>query len=381
MSRRVVVLGGGAGGLAAANRLARHASAGAGLEIVLVDRSADHVFAPGFVAVMFGDAEPGAFRRPLRDLLDPAVRLVAGEATELDVVGRRVRGSFGDLDYDDLVLALGAEVGWPVDPPPSGDLAPWTLEGALAGAEALRLLGPRDRVVIGPTGLGYRCPPAVFDLAVRIRRATGAPVDVVHPWPKPLAPFGDAPSAAVTRLLADSGVGYHGGFEVSEVDADVLVSASGDEVPYDVAFVVPPHRPPAIVADSPLAGPGGWPAVRFPTFGVDGAEGVRVIGDLASASLTVGMAGTLAVHEAAFVADRIAAAAGGAAAREQPVMSAICFLDTGETASFLHCDFTGPASGTGPPACTLMPWLPYFRSAKRLFADEWFASTIRGGVD
>ena len=108
---------------------------------------------------------------------------------------------------------------------------------------------------------------------------------------------------------------------------------------------------------------------------------MSVIGDLASASLKVGMAGTLAVHEAAFVADRIAAAAGGPPARELPVMSAICFLDTGETASFLHCDFTGPASGTGPAACTLMPWLPYFRSAKRVFAEEWFTSTVRGGVD
>ncbi|GAA3162837.1 FAD/NAD(P)-binding oxidoreductase [Blastococcus jejuensis] len=378
MSRRVVVLGGGAGGLAAANRLAQH---GAALEVVLVDRSADHVFAPGFVAVMFGEAEPEAFRRPLRDLLDPAVRLVTGEATQLDVAGRRVRGSFGDLEYDDLVLALGAEVGWPLGPPPSGDLAPWTLDGALAGASALTRLGPRDRVVVGPTGVGYRCPPAVFDLAVRIRRVTGARVDVVHPWPAPLAPFGPGPSAAATRLLADAGVGFHGGFEVSEVDAGVLVSASGDELPYDAAFVVPPHRPPSLVADSPLAGPGGWPVVRFPSFGVDGAEGVSVIGDLASASLKVGMAGTLAVHEAAFVADRIAAVAGGPPAREHPVMSAICFLDTGETASFLQCDFTGPASGAGPAACTLMPWLPYFRAAKRLFAEEWFATTVRGGVD
>jgi sulfide:quinone oxidoreductase len=236
-------------------------------------------------------------------------------------------------------------------------------------------------VVVGPTGLGYRCPPAVFDLAVRIRRVTGAHVDVVHPWPAPLAPFGPGPSAAATRLLADAGVGFTGGFEISQVHADVLVSASGDEVPYDAAFVVPPHRPPGLVAASTLAGPSGWPLVRFPSFGVDGADGVSVIGDLASASLKVGMAGTLAVHEAAFVADRIAAAAGGPPARELPVMSAICFLDTGDTASFLHCDFTGPASGTGPAACTLMPWLPYFRSAKRLFAEEWFTSTVRGTVD
>lgn len=381
MSRRVVVLGGGAGGLAAANRLARHAGAGAGLEIVLVDRSTDHVFAPGFVAVLFGEAGPGAFRRPLRDLLDPAVRLVTGEATELDVAGRRVRGTFGDLDYDDLVLALGAEVGWPVDPPSWGDLAPWTLDGALAGARELRRLGPRDRVVVGPAGLGYKCPPAVFDLAVRIRRVTGARVDVFHPWPTPLAPFGEGPAAAATRLLADAGVGFHGGFELTQTDAGSVVSTTGDEVPFDVAFVVPPHRAPALVAGSALAGPAGWPAVEFPSFGVAGADGVAVIGDLASFPLTVGMAGTLAVHEAAFVADRIAAAVGGPPARERPVMSAICFLDTGETASFLHCDFTGPASGTGPAACTLMPWLPWFRAAKRLFAQEWFETTVRGAVD
>ena len=381
MSRRVVVLGGGAGGLAAANRLGRHAATGADLEVVLVDRSADHVYAPGFVAVMFGEAEPAAFRRPIAQLLHPAVRLVTGEATELDVPGHRVRGSFGDLDHDDLVLALGAEVSWPTGPPPSGDLAPWTVAGALAGAETLRTLGPPDRVVVGPSGLGYRCPPAVFDLAVRIRRATGAQVDVVHPWPKPLAPFGEGPAAGAARLLADAGVGFHGGFELSQVGTDVLVSTAGAEVSYDVAFVVPPHRPPALVADSPLAGPAGWPAVQFPSFGVAGAEGVVVIGDLASSPLKVGMAGTLAVHEASFVADRIAAAAGGPPARELPVMSAICFLDTGETASFLHCEFTGPASGTGPPECTLMPWLPYFRSAKQLFAQEWFSSTIRGGVD
>ncbi|MGZ4569098.1 MAG: NAD(P)/FAD-dependent oxidoreductase [Blastococcus sp.] len=380
MTRRVVVLGGGAGGLPAANRLGRSAEAGADLEVVLVDRSPEHVYAPGFVAVMFGEAEPEAFRRPLADLLHPAVRLVTGEATSLDPAGHRVLGSFGELPYDDLVLALGAEVGWPLEPPPSGELAPWTLAGARAGAEALRRLGPQDRVVIGPTGPGYRCPPAVLDLAVRVRGATGAHGAVVHPWPRPLAPFGEGPAAAATRLLADAGVGFHGGFELTEVQPDVVVSTAGDEVPYDVAMIVPPHRPPALVAGSPLAEPNGWPAVAFPTLTVPGWDDVSVVGDLASPALKVGMAGTLAVHEAAFVADAIAARAGGPAARPQPVMSAICFLDTGTTGAFLQCDFTGPASGAGPAACTLMPWMPWFRAAKRVFAEEWFATTVRGTV-
>lgn len=380
MTRRVVVLGGGAGGLSAANRLARHAAAGAGLEVVLVDRSPEHVFVPGYVSVMFGDAEPSDFRRPLRDLIEPGIRLVTDEATELDVPGRRVRGSFGELDYDELVLALGVEVGWP-EQPAVEDLAPWTLAGALAGREALRRLGPRDHVVVGVPGPGYKCPPAVLDLAVRIRRVTGARVDVLHPWPSPLAPFGPDPATAAAALLADAGVGYRGGFAVTGIESGAVTGTDGEQVRCDAAIVVPPHRPPALVAQSALADSTGWPAVQFRSFGIEGAEGVAVIGDLASRALTVGMAGTLAVHEAAFVADRIAARAGGPPARERPVMSAICFLDTGETATFLHCDFTAPASGAGSAACTLMPWMPFFRTAKREFAQEWFTSTVRGLVD
>lgn len=382
MTRRVVVLGAGAGGLAAANRLARHAAAGADLEVVLVDRSAEHVFRPGYVSVFFGDASAEAFRRPLSGLLHGGVRSVSGDVTSLRPAEHRVIGSFGELAYDDLVVALGVEAGWPEGgSPPSGELAPWTAEGAVAGGEALRRLGPGDRVVVGATGVAYRCPPAVFDLAVRIRRLTGAAVDVVHPWLRPLAPFGQGPETAMSALLDDAGVGYHGGFEVADMLPGTLVSSAGERVDHDVAFLVPPHRPPAVVAESALAGPGGWPTVAFPSLTVPGFPDVRVIGDLASSALKVGMAGTLAVHEAAFVADTIAAAAGGAAARPQPVMSAICFLDTGDTGSFLQCDFTGPASGVGTATCTLMPWLPYFRSAKRLFAEEWFTSTVSGRVD
>lgn len=375
MSRRIVVVGAGAGGLKAANRLAWHAASGADLDVVLVDRASEHVFAPGFVPILFGEAEPESVRRPVADLVHPGVRIVEGEVTGLDPAGHAVRGSFGELPYDALILALGAEVGWPDGPPASADLAPWTLAGALAGREALRRLGPSDRVLVTVPGVGYRCPPAVVDLAVRVRRATGARVHLAHPWPRPLAPFGDKPAAAATALLDGAGVGYSGGFQLAEIRPESVLGADGTELPYDVAFVVPPHRPPAVVAGSPLAGGSGWPAVRFPSFAVEGADDVYAIGDLASASLTVGMAGTLAVQEAVFVADRIAGIGGA-----QPTMSAICFLDTGETGAFLHCDFTGPASGQGPAACTLMPWLPFFRSAKRLFAQEWFDSTLRGDV-
>jgi sulfide:quinone oxidoreductase len=380
VTRRIVVLGAGAAGLAAANRLARHAEAGAGLEVLLADRSGEHVFAPGFVSVLFGDAEPGSLRRPVTELARPGVRVLTGEVTCLHPGEASVTGSFGELGYDDLIVALGADTGWPADPPPCGELAPWTLAGALAGREALRRAGPGSRVVVGTSGLAYRCPPAVFDLAARIRRVTGAQVDLVHPWPAPLAPFGAAPAAAFTGMLAAAGVVFHGGFTIAQVTESEVTSGSGEVLPYDIALLVPPHRPPAVIAASPLAGPSGWPDVTFPALTHPAFPDVTITGDAASAALHAGMAGTLAVFQAGYAADRIAAAATGSAPPDGPRMAAICFADPGGTGSFLHCDFTGPAAGTGPAECVLMPFLPYFRRAKRLFAQEWFATMLTGEV-
>lgn len=380
MTHRVVVLGGGAAGLSAANRLAARAEqADLPLDITLVDRSADHVFPPGFAGVMFDGADPDRFRRPLASLVRPAVNVLAGLAESIDPHTREVGGEFGVLGYDSLVVALGVDVGWP-EGPPVPDAAPWTLGGAKAGAALLERLEPGARVVVAPTSPAYRCPPAVFDLAVRVRRRTGAAVTLAHPWRRPLEPFGEEPARRFEQMLEAAGVDFIGGFEVGDVTVQSLRSAGGAVVGFDAAILVPPHRPPRLIAESPLAGAGGWMAVRYPALShVDFPE-VYGIGDLVAPTLKVGMAGTLGVFEGAFVGDRIVEAAGGPPAPDEPRMSAICFVDQETTGSFLHCDFTGPAAGTGPARCALMPDLPYFRQAKRLFAEEWFISTVGGEV-
>ncbi|HZC98786.1 MAG TPA: FAD-dependent oxidoreductase [Actinomycetes bacterium] len=376
---RVVVVGAGAAGLSAANRLALRARERR-VEVVLVDRTAEHVFQPGFVGVLFGDLEPDALRRPLASLVRPGIRLVTGEVARLDPAQARVLGDFGELAFDRLVVAAGAQVGWDDAPPASGDLAPWTLAGALAAREALRRLGPTSRVVVAAATPSYRCPPAVLDLAIRLRHHSGAQITVAHPWPAPLAPFGPAPSAALTRLLAEAGVAFRGAYAFTEVQADRLVDAAGVVVPFDVALLVPPHRPPTVVAASPLASSDGWMRVDFPSLRHPVHRDVFGVGDAVAPTLKVGMAGTLGVFEGGFVADVIAAELAVAPTPAAPRMHAICFLDTGTTGSFLYCDFAAPAAGTGPAACALMPELPFFRRAKRLFADEWFTSMLTGEI-
>jgi NADH dehydrogenase len=104
---RVVVLGGGFGGIGAARKLKD-----ADVDVVLVDKHDYHTFQPMLYQVATGLIETSAVAHPLRDLFheqpNATVHEAAVEAVDLDA--RQVR--FADmppLDYDYLVLALGAQ--------------------------------------------------------------------------------------------------------------------------------------------------------------------------------------------------------------------------------------------------------------------------------
>jgi NADH dehydrogenase len=107
---RVVVVGGGFGGLAAARRLRDD-----GLSVTLVDRRNFHLFQPLLYQVATGALAAGEIAAPLRALLKRRtnVRIVLGEVTGLDLRRRRVQlaevgGGGQELDYDTLIVAGGA---------------------------------------------------------------------------------------------------------------------------------------------------------------------------------------------------------------------------------------------------------------------------------
>jgi len=66
-SKTVVILGGGVGGMIAANQLRRRLTPDH--RVVLVERNADHEFAPSFLWLMTGDLKPDQVRRPVAALL------------------------------------------------------------------------------------------------------------------------------------------------------------------------------------------------------------------------------------------------------------------------------------------------------------------------
>jgi NADH:ubiquinone reductase (H+-translocating) len=109
-AHRVVVIGGGFGGLQAARGLRR-----APVEVVLIDRRNFHLFQPLLYQVATGALSPGEIASPLRGVLkrQKNATVVLAEVTDIDLENRRARlGVTGGRDtgipYDTLVVAAGA---------------------------------------------------------------------------------------------------------------------------------------------------------------------------------------------------------------------------------------------------------------------------------
>ncbi|MGE0534730.1 MAG: NAD(P)/FAD-dependent oxidoreductase [Pirellulales bacterium] len=102
--QRVVVIGGGFGGLNAARSLRR-----AACQVTLVDRRNFHLFQPLLYQVATGGLSPANIAAPLRAIFrrQRNLQILMGEATDIDVAGRRVTVGDQSLPYDTLVVAAG----------------------------------------------------------------------------------------------------------------------------------------------------------------------------------------------------------------------------------------------------------------------------------
>src|SRR5579872_2563865 len=102
---RVVIIGGGFGGLSAALKL-KHAP----VQVTLLDRCNYHLFQPLLYQVATGALSPANIASPLRTILSKQknAEVLLAEATDIDVENRRVILSDGAVGYDTLVIATGS---------------------------------------------------------------------------------------------------------------------------------------------------------------------------------------------------------------------------------------------------------------------------------
>lgn len=101
----VVIVGGGFGGLSAARELAR-----APVRVTLLDRRNHHVFQPLLYQVATAGLSAPEIAAPIRRILarQRNVTVLLADVSSVDVEGRRVQTSSGEIPYDALIVATGA---------------------------------------------------------------------------------------------------------------------------------------------------------------------------------------------------------------------------------------------------------------------------------
>jgi NADH dehydrogenase len=109
--RKVIIIGGGFGGLACAQAL-RHADC----DVTLVDRTNHHLFQPLLYQVAIAGLSPAEIASPIRSILRSQENLsvLLGEVMSIDLKGRAVAldGEHDVLSWDDLVIAVGAKTSY-----------------------------------------------------------------------------------------------------------------------------------------------------------------------------------------------------------------------------------------------------------------------------
>jgi sulfide:quinone oxidoreductase len=344
---RTLILGAGFGGITVSSELDR--LLGGEHEVVLVDRGEG--FSMGLrklrELVDLGTIAEGT--RSRQRLSAKGTRFVLGEVSAIDPGARSAVCDGEALEADYLVVALGADA--------RPDLVPglgehgydaWETAGIPPLKEALeRFDGGRLAVVIA--GAPYPCPPAPYELAMLLdewlrarglREGTELSVTTVQPMLMPNA--GKEGSAWVGEQLRTRGIEFQAARKVERVEEGRVVLADG-ELEFDLLIGVPPHRPPAVVADSGLGGEGGWVKVDHGTLET-GQPGVFAIGDVTQIKLANGLpmvkAGVIAEREGERVAAAIAADVGGAGAPPPFDGTGFCFLEAGSgAAAIVEGDF------------------------------------------
>lgn len=252
---RIVILGGGFGGAAAATALRRLAP---DHETVLIDRQVESYLCGVNPAVIVGNADP--LSRSIAGLADLGVDWINAEVEDLNFDERLVVTSSGDVTWDYLVIALGVSYDWEGVAGSADGYSFYDRESALRLRARLEDFDGGS-VVIGIGGRPYRCPPAPFEAALMIDdylREKGtrdrSSIAVAIPEPAPLGVGGPEVSARIRDILDKAGIGLRTGVRATAVKSDSIEFSDDVSLKADIPIIVPVHRLPPVIEASGLAG-------------------------------------------------------------------------------------------------------------------------------
>ena len=351
----VVVLGGGFGGLSAANEL-RNALPSSQVKITVIDKK--DWFMVGFAKlwIINGTRTFENSTGSLNELQKKEIDFIKDEILSINLEDKNVTTKTKEISFDFLIISMGAI------------LAPQRIPGLEQNGFNLydhnHLLEIREKlesiesgkIAISIMGMPYKCPPAPFEASLLIDsmlRKRGVrnsvQIDFYSPAPITLPAAGLEVSKQILELVNSEQIVFHNSCKIKSVESKKLIFENS-EADFDLLLAVPPHIAPKVIYDSGLAKASGFIPIdrdcKTPF------ENVFAVGDVTSLTVTENMAvpkaGIFAEGEGITVAKNIISKI---QSKEESALfdgKGGCFIESGrDTASVIEVDmFSQPKPTT-----------------------------------
>ena len=375
---RVLILGGGSGGLATASRLKE--LLGDKINITVIDKQRSFVLGFSLLRVMTGEKTEQEVTVSKEKVSQKGIKFINTEVDGIDLENGIVRTTQGEFAYDYLVIALGAELAPEKVPGFESAFHMYTLEDAKKLRDALSSFrGGSIRLIVSSTP--FRCPPAPYEAAMLIddylrskRLRDASDIQIFTPEPQPMPIAGPEVGNTVVSMLNEKGIGFHNNTKVSLIDGSSkqIIFENGTKEKYDLLIAIPPHTSPKVVRESggDLADASGWIPVD-PKNMQTKHDRVYAIGDVTAVKLSSGMmlpkAATFAFGQAETVAFNIASSVLGTENRSWDGFVE-CFIETGSG----HAGYGSGSFYSSPkPVINLQVPRRELRERKEAWGNYW----------
>jgi sulfide:quinone oxidoreductase len=302
--RRLVILGGGAGGTMMLNKFYNVLDRNE-WQFTIIDEYETHYYQPGFLFIPFNMYTKRDVIRPKRDFLPPGVEFILEKVKVIDPEKNRViLDNNAVVPYDYLIIATGCKI----DPNETEGLNDtlwhknifdfYTIEGALKLANFFRHFD-EGKLVLHITEMPIKCPVAPLEFVFladwfftkkgvrdKVEISFVTPLPGAFTKPKAASVLGDFLQKKNIHLIPD--------FSIEYVDNKnkQIVSFDGIKVDFDCLVSIPTNKGDEVIAQSGLGNELNFIPTDKETLLAKGFNNIFVIGD--AADLPTSKAGSVA---------------------------------------------------------------------------------------
>jgi len=351
----VLILGGGFGGLAAANEIRKFLSHSQ-VKITVVDKK--NWFMVGFAKlwIIRGTRTFENSTGLLNGLTKKQIDFLNEEILQIDLENKGIKTTTQNLSYDYLIIAMGAVL--------TPEKIPGLIENGMNLYDYKQSEQIHDKIIdlksgsiaISIMGMPYKCPPAPFEASLIIdsmlrefKTRDSIQIHFYSPAPITLPAAGPEISKKILDLISSEKIIFHDSCKIKSVEPNKLIFENS-EADFDLLLAVPPHVAPDVIYESRLAKAGNF--IPIDRDCKTSYNNVYAIGDVTTLKVTdtmmVPKAGVFAEGEGYAVAKNIISKI---QLKEESTLfdgKGGCFIESGRnTASVIEIDmFSGPKPST-----------------------------------